>query len=93
MAGVVERNIRALLAHRQDEERKMGLQDRLSDAITRFTGSMTFVYAHVVFFGLWIAINLGWVPGVPRFDETFVAGDGRVGRSDFPVDFRSDQSE
>ena len=72
MAGVVERNIRALLAHRQDEERKKGLQDRLADAITRFTGSMTFVYAHVVFFGLWIAINLGWVPGVPQFDETFV---------------------
>ncbi len=49
-----------------------GIEDRLADAITRFTGSMTFVYLHLVLFGAWIAANLGLVPGVPRFDPTFV---------------------
>src|SRR5687768_9742800 len=72
MAGVVERNIRALTAHRSDEEKQKSAQDRIADAITRFTGSMTFVYVHVVLFGLWITINLGWLPIVPKFDETFV---------------------
>jgi uncharacterized membrane protein len=72
MAGVIERNIRALIAHRKEEETKKRPQDRIADAITRFTGSMTFVYVHVVMFGLWIVINLGWLPIVPAFDETFV---------------------
>ena len=72
MAGVVERNIRALTAHRSEEERKKSTQDRIADTITGFTGSMTFVYVHVVLFGLWISINLGWLPFVPKFDETFV---------------------
>jgi uncharacterized membrane protein len=72
MAAVVERNIRALIAHRERENRKKGIQDRIADAITRFTGSMKFVYLHVAFFGLWIIVNLGWLPPLPRFDETFV---------------------
>jgi uncharacterized membrane protein len=72
MAGVVERNIRALIAHREQEEETKRTQDRIADAITRFTGSMTFVYVHVAIFGLWIVINLGWLPIVPPFDETFV---------------------
>jgi uncharacterized membrane protein len=41
-------------------------------AITRFTGSMLFVCLHLAAYGAWIVVNLGWVPGVPRFDPTFV---------------------
>ena len=70
LAQVVERNIQALLARRREEERTKSLQNRIADGITRFTGSMTFVYIHLVLFGLWIAINLGWL-GLPRFDESF----------------------
>lgn len=33
---------------------------------------MRFVYLHVLLVGLWVLINLGAVPGVPRFDPTFV---------------------
>ena len=72
MAAIVERNIRALIAHRQEEDKKKGAQERMADAITRFTGSMTFVYVHVVLFGLWILINLGVLAFIPKFDETFV---------------------
>jgi uncharacterized membrane protein len=72
MARIVERNIQALLARRQSEERQRSLQDRVADGITRFTGSMLFVYLHVVIFGTWIVINLGWIPGVPKFDPSFV---------------------
>ena len=71
MAGVVERNIHALLTRREQEEKAKSREDRVADAITRFTGSMKFVYLHIVIFGLWIVINLGWLP-LPKFDETFV---------------------
>ena len=34
-------------------------ESRIADAITRFAGSMTFVYVHTVWFGLWMLINGG----------------------------------
>jgi uncharacterized membrane protein len=72
MARVVDRNVRALLQRRQEEQVSRSRQERIADAVTRFTGSMRFVYIHLVVFGTWIAINLGWVPFAPRFDPSFV---------------------
>jgi len=72
MAHVVDRNIQALLEHRRDQEKGRSAQERMADRVTRFTGSMKFVYIHLVLFGLWILANLGWLPGVPRFDPSFV---------------------
>ena len=72
MARVVERNIRALVAHRQEEQVKRNRQERIADAVTAFTGSMRFVYIHLLMFGLWIFINLGWLPIIPKFDPSFV---------------------
>jgi uncharacterized membrane protein len=72
VAGVVERNIRTLLKHRREEQGSRTRQERIADAIGRFTGSMAFVYIHLVVFGLWFAVNLGWLPVIPRFDPTFV---------------------
>jgi uncharacterized membrane protein len=72
LAHVVERNIEALLLHRRAQEGDRTQQERIADAITRFTGSMRFVYIHLALFGAWIAINLGWIPGIPRFDPSFV---------------------
>jgi uncharacterized membrane protein len=72
MTSVVERNIAAMIARRRTDEARRGVQDRIADAIGRFAGSMPFVYIHAALFGAWVAINLGWVPGVPKFDETFV---------------------
>jgi uncharacterized membrane protein len=71
MAHVVERNIHALLARRRQEERDASWQDRLAQRITFFTGSMRFVYLHLVLFGLWVVVNLPWVP-LPHFDPTYV---------------------
>jgi uncharacterized membrane protein len=72
LAPVVERNIRALLTRRSEEQARRSMQGKMADGITRFTGSMTFVYLHLVLFGLWIVINLGWLPILPQFDPTFV---------------------
>jgi uncharacterized membrane protein len=72
VAGVVDRNIAALVRRRQQQKISTGLQDRIADAITRFAGSMRFVYLHLLISGGWIVINLGWVPMVHAFDPTFV---------------------
>jgi|tagenome__1003787_1003787.scaffolds.fasta_scaffold20947374_3 uncharacterized membrane protein len=72
LTPVLARNIETLYARRRREAEANSVQDQVADAITRFTGSMTFVYLHLFGFGFWIAANLGWVPFVPRFDESFV---------------------
>ena len=69
---LVERNIRALLLRRSAEDAEKALDERIADAVTRFTGSMRFVYIHLILFGAWIAINLGWLPIVKPWDPTFV---------------------
>src|SRR5437763_2077683 len=71
LAGVVERNVRSLLARRHQLEQEKGFQQRIADAITRFTGSMRFVYIHAVIYGTWIIINLPFMP-TPKFDPSFV---------------------
>jgi uncharacterized membrane protein len=71
MVDVLERNIATLVARRRAEEAHKSLQDQVADKITRFTGSMTFVYLHILFFGTWILVNLGWTP-LPQFDPSFV---------------------
>ncbi len=66
------RNIEALQERRRAEAEAAALQDRIAEKVTRFTGSLSFVYLHLAVFGFWILANLGWVPGVPRWDESFV---------------------
>jgi uncharacterized membrane protein len=72
LSPVLERNIRALQLRRQREEKEASAEERIAEAITRFTGSMRFVYLHLALFGFWIVVNLGWVPGVPAWDRSFV---------------------
>lgn len=49
-----------LVQHAEERARKP--QDRIADAITRFAGSMPFVYLHIVWFGLWIALGVEKFP-------------------------------
>ena len=47
---------------RHADERSGDLQNRISDAMTRFAGSMPFVYIHIVWFTLWIALGVEKFP-------------------------------
>jgi uncharacterized membrane protein len=67
LAKVVERNIDSIEAHRTEAEASKSVQDHVADAITRFSGSMLFVYIHVVGFAIWIGANLG-ILSIPAFD-------------------------
>ena len=50
----------ALMKHA--EERAEDVQNRAADRITRFSGSMTFVYIHILWFGLWIGLGVEKYP-------------------------------
>jgi uncharacterized membrane protein len=72
LAGALERNIDALIARRATERRESSLEEKAADAITRFAGSMLFVYIHLVIFGGWIIANVGVIPGIPQWDPSLV---------------------
>ena len=62
----LERNIAALTGRRRADQARAPLQARIADAVTRFTGSLAFVYLHLALVGLLVAVNVGALPGVPR---------------------------
>jgi uncharacterized membrane protein len=72
LASVLARNIRMLQERREREEATATFEERIAGAITRFSGTMKFVYVHVVVYGFWITANLDFIPGVPKFDPSFV---------------------
>jgi len=67
LSKVLERNIHTLAYLRLQASRARGLQERLADTITTFSGRMVFVYVHIIWFGLWILLNTGRL-GIPPFD-------------------------
>ncbi len=44
------------------EQRASSAQNRIADSITRFAGSMAFVYVSIVWFGLWIGLRVEKYP-------------------------------
>jgi uncharacterized membrane protein len=50
----------ALLKH--ERERAEARQNRVADKITAFSGSMLFVYLHIIWFGCWISFGVEKYP-------------------------------
>ena len=67
LTEVVNHNIKVIEDHRRESEQQKTLQDHVADLITRWSGSMLFIYLHVAWFGFWIAANLGLM-GIKPFD-------------------------
>jgi len=42
---------------KHEERRAESTQNRVADGITRFAGSMMFVYIHILWFAVWITLN------------------------------------
>ncbi len=69
---VLGRNIDVLASRRRREVKQSGAQVRIADAVTRFCGSMLFIYIHLIVVALWVTVNLGWIGVVRPFDKSFV---------------------
>ena len=72
LSNSLTRNIEALTERRKREKGNATRQERLAEAITAFTGSMAFVYLHLALYAAWILVNVGLIPGLPKFDPSFV---------------------
>ena len=59
-ASTAERKLVAMLQR---------VQGQAADGITNFAGSMRFIYIHVIWFGIWIAINVGLTGLGHEFDK------------------------
>lgn len=71
-SAVLARNIAALQQAERAEEQRATLSDRIAETMTAFTGSMTFAVIHLAIVAAWVIVNVGLLPGVKRFDPTFV---------------------
>ena len=58
--GKLYRSFAPARAHRREQ--------RIADVISTFAGSMVFVYIHLVWFGIWIVANVGWLGPSLVFD-------------------------
>ena len=67
LSNVIERNIRTIIGLRLKAAHARGLQDRIADVITTFSGRMIFAYVHIIWFVIWIMLNTGSL-GVKPFD-------------------------
>jgi uncharacterized membrane protein len=65
---VLRENIRAIAELEQRALHQRGAADRLSDAISRSTGSAPFALFHLLWFGVWFLLNSDVVPGIEPFD-------------------------
>ncbi len=58
----------ALNANKEIQKFKT-IEDKAADRITSFAGTMSFVYIHSVWFGIWVLINLGLLGASAEFDK------------------------
>src|SRR5262249_31133300 len=63
----VRRSVAEIVRLEQRDRIAMSRSDHIADQITAFSGSMLFVYLHVVWFALWIGLNRGLF-GLRPFD-------------------------
>ena len=69
LTALTQRNIELIAQLEATAAAKRSSADRVADAITRFGGSMAFVYVHVGWFGGWILWHcLPRLPQAMRFD-------------------------
>jgi uncharacterized membrane protein len=63
---LTRRNVELIRKLEDSAKEERTSSDLVAETIANFCGSMTFVWVHVVWFGLWILINV--VPGIKHID-------------------------
>ena len=64
----ISENIRLIARMEEKYLNNRKINERLADVIGSFSGSMSFVIFHVLFYTLWILINLRILTFIPAFD-------------------------
>jgi uncharacterized membrane protein len=64
----IREHIETIAKHEEEFLARRTTSDRVGDSLGGFVGSLWFVAVHVIWFGLWILMNVGTIPGIRRFD-------------------------
>ncbi|WP_027167918.1 DUF1003 domain-containing protein [Mesorhizobium sp. WSM3224] len=72
LAPALARNIEAIVERRNRDAKSASMEERVAAGISKFAGSMIFVYIHLGLFGAWIACNIGPVSFVRPWDPSLV---------------------
>lgn len=64
-----QHNIEAIAKLEQDALERRTTAERISEAIARFIGSVTFILLQILLVLAWIAVNLNLISGVKPFDS------------------------
>lgn len=68
LSSIIQQNIRKIIQVRRKAVREQSTQERIAHGISIFSGSMPFLYLHIVWFLVWIVLNSGHF-GIPAFDS------------------------
>jgi uncharacterized membrane protein len=63
---MTERNVQTIVQLEEAAKTSRSKSDQVADLIATFCGSMPFVWAHLIWFAIWIIIDT--VPGIRHFD-------------------------
>jgi len=63
---LTQRNVELIRQLEEAAKQERTRSDLVAEAVANFCGSMTFVWVHIIWFGVWILINS--FPGVPHVD-------------------------
>lgn len=64
-----QQNLETVMQLEREALEKRSVVQRIADHITAFAGSTPFVVFHLFWFGGWLLVNTGLLPGVPPFDR------------------------
>ncbi len=70
LCSLTRKNVEIIAVLESAANAQRSRTDRIADVISRFVGSMMFVYLHVLWFGFWIIMGTApWLPKTWRFDR------------------------
>jgi uncharacterized membrane protein len=64
----VQKNIQTIIKLEEEAFHNLSSGERISNAIARFVGRMSFAIYHIIWFGVWALINTGLIPTIEPFD-------------------------
>jgi uncharacterized membrane protein len=66
--SAARQNIETIVRLEEEAQKRRSNADRVADAIANFVGSVPFVAVHVLWFGIWVIINVGLFAREWKFD-------------------------
>ena len=63
-----QKNVEAILRLEDEAVLSRSIAEQVADKVTKSAGSPAFIILHIFWFGGWIIINKGFVPGIRPFD-------------------------